>query len=496
MIATRPTIFLALLLLCSMARAQSIQLFRYNSQFYLKDLSTGITRCADPTQVTLSFYPKYIRIEFGQMPYEVTPEKLLDVNGNPYGTTLNAAISAWKAAYITNDTPTVSTAPISSSIVNWPVVTSMSGSVTATISNPATDYSTSALQGAGNATLGSIDNKTPVLGQTTGAGSVPVVIASNQSPVPVSVSAVPLASGAATDRTLPTAPFSVRLSDGNSFATPVNIRPLTTADVVTANQGGAWNVGLGAGTNNIGNVNQTPAVRGYAAISDGANTMPTMDAATRAGFFKLTDGTNNMAVKPASAPAVAGDPAAVVTYSPNGIAVPINQTQKAGTAISLGNGVTATNTERVTLSSDGPGFVAATGGTGVTQAMQIAGRFNATLPTLTSGQSAQAQVDANGRLYVILTPVRSAAVQSTLSITVGGTAQVALAANVNRNGWEIHNSSTGPLYFSIGGTAVVGLGYLLPSGGYYRQMEGAVVATSAISIIGATLGQTFTVTTY
>lgn len=49
--------------------------------------------------------------------------------------------------------------------------------------------STSALQTTGNISLSSIDSKTPALGQATMAVSVPVVIASNQSTIPVSVAA-------------------------------------------------------------------------------------------------------------------------------------------------------------------------------------------------------------------------------------------------------------------------------------------------------------------
>lgn len=58
---------------------------------------------------------------------------------------------------------------------------------------------TSALQGTGNTSLSSIDTKTPSLGQALMAASTPVTIASNQTTVPVSLSSVPLATGAATE---------------------------------------------------------------------------------------------------------------------------------------------------------------------------------------------------------------------------------------------------------------------------------------------------------
>jgi hypothetical protein len=56
---------------------------------------------------------------------------------------------------------------------------------------------------------------------------------------------------------------------------------------------------------------------GFQKITDGTNTMPTMDAAGRKGFTAVTDGTNTAAVKAASTPAALTDPALVVAISPN-----------------------------------------------------------------------------------------------------------------------------------------------------------------------------------
>lgn len=55
---------------------------------------------------------------------------------------------------------------------------------------------------AAETSLASIDGKLNSLGQKVMTGSVPVVIASNQSAVPVSVSSLPLPTGAATEATL------------------------------------------------------------------------------------------------------------------------------------------------------------------------------------------------------------------------------------------------------------------------------------------------------
>lgn len=60
-------------------------------------------------------------------------------------------------------------------------------------------------------------------------------------------------------------------------------------------------------------------------VTDGTNTLPTMDAVGRAGFQKITDGTNGpVAIKPASTAAVATDPALVVAISPNNPIVATN----------------------------------------------------------------------------------------------------------------------------------------------------------------------------
>ncbi len=62
--------------------------------------------------------------------------------------------------------------------------------VSGTVSLP-TGAATLVAQGTGNTSLASIDTKVPALGQAVMASSVPVVIASNQSTVPVSLASVP-----------------------------------------------------------------------------------------------------------------------------------------------------------------------------------------------------------------------------------------------------------------------------------------------------------------
>ena len=83
------------------------------------------------------------------------------------------------------------------------------------------------------------------------------------------------------------------------------------------------------------------------------------------------------------------------------------------------------------------------------------------------------------------------------TITLGGTAQTFSAARAGnpRKGWSIYNSSAGNLYVNdIGGTASVsdGLSYTVVSGALLAINPQALesVSQSAISIVGATTGQT------
>jgi hypothetical protein len=66
-------------------------------------------------------------------------------------------------------------------------------------------------------------------------------------------------------------------------------------------------------------------------VTDGTNSMPTMDVAARSGFMRVTDATNTAAVKAASTAAVAADPALVVSLSPNS---PVQATIEPGYGVS------------------------------------------------------------------------------------------------------------------------------------------------------------------
>lgn len=106
---------------------------------------------------------------------------LVDENKNyagPGSGTSSATANPNGQATSANSSPVViasdqSTVPVSASTLPLP-----------------TGASTSALQGTGNTFLASIDGKVPAKGQTTAANSTPVVLASDQTAIPVATHAV------------------------------------------------------------------------------------------------------------------------------------------------------------------------------------------------------------------------------------------------------------------------------------------------------------------
>lgn len=79
------------------------------------------------------------------------------------------------------------------------------------------------------------------------------------------------------------------------------------------------------------------------------------------------------------------------------------------------------------------------------------------------------------------------------TITTGGQKQQLMAANANRRSWLIQNNSTGDLWINeIGADAVLSQPSINIPPGAYVTSESSYCSPSAISIIGATTGQTFT----
>ena len=93
----------------------------------------------------------------------------------------------------------------------------------------------------------------------------------------------------------------------------------------------------------------------------------------------------------------------------------------------------------------------------------------------------------------IYVPANTSIVSKSGTITTGGTAQQLMAANTARKGWSIRNNSTGSLWFNeLGSTAIIGQPSFEVKAGEYFEAPIGGSSESAISIIGATTGQSFT----
>lgn len=183
-------------------------------------------------------------------------------------------------------------------------------------------------------------------------------------------------------------------------------------------------------------------------VTDGTNTMPTMDVAARAGFQKVTDGTNTAAVKAASTAAVATDPALVVAVSPNNtVAV-----KGAGTAGSPDTNVVTVqgiaSGTAIPVSSTYANFQAtvrgpdASGAAPTQNPIVIAGLD-------ASGNVKRPLVDAQGQLQAGITsatPAQSSVAGSATSVQL-------LASNTARKGCTIFNDSASILFVRLGTTA-------------------------------------------
>lgn len=99
-----------------------------------------------------------------------------------------------------------------------------------------TGAATASLQSAGNAVLAQILLDTPPLGQATMANSSPVVIASNQSAIPVTLASSPLPTGAATAANQATEIASLSSIDGKTPALGQAVAASSVPVVLTAAQ--------------------------------------------------------------------------------------------------------------------------------------------------------------------------------------------------------------------------------------------------------------------
>lgn len=179
------------------------------------------------------------------------------------------------------------------------------------VSTPVTDLATSAKQDTGNTSLGSLDTKTPALGQALAAASRPVVLTASQ----LSTLTPPSNTGYALDASLTTIDTDIKS-----------------------------NITLHAGTNLIGKVGidqTTPGTTNLVAL--------TAETTKAIGVTRTADGSGNLLTSTTNA--------LDVNLKSSGLSnLSTNTAQINGVTPLMGNGVTGTGSQRVTIASDNTAF--------------------------------------------------------------------------------------------------------------------------------------------
>lgn len=299
--------------------------------------------------------------------------------------------------------------------------------VSGTVSLP-TGASTSALQTTGNTSLSSIDGKTPALGQTTMAGSVPVAIASNQSAVPVSGT-------------------------------------VTATGTVTANQGtpastaNRWPVQMTDGTD-LAQVSAAGAVL----VDGSATTQPV------SGTVTANAGTGTFAVSAASLPL------------PSGAATASNQTTLGAQTTRINDG---TDTALITAAG-----ALVVDGSGSTQPVSGTVTANAGTGTFTVGQATAANLRAQTSAEGATGSAVPANATHIGARDTAGTLRPVLATDVDTSGSAIYAQGVvlvgpsfgAPLTSSIEATAIPGT----QSGLVTREVKKTATSVVGTSVTCAT----------
>lgn len=168
----------------------------------------------------------------------------------------------------------------------------------------------------------------------SGASSGLVTIQGNASGTPVPVSGTVTATNASVSATGSTPPAS---------ATYAGASVTTAAPTYTTGQMSALSLTT-SGSLRVDGSGSTQPVSGTVTANIGTTNGLTLDATITGGTqrTKITDGTNNAAVKAASTAPVAADPALVVAISPNSTLSVISDKSTTGTITSVANAITST----------------------------------------------------------------------------------------------------------------------------------------------------------
>jgi hypothetical protein len=432
----------------------------------------------------------------------------IDTASSPVSISFNIWFNA-STAVILSAAPTAGNYATSATTQVSGSVSVSSGTVTA---NAGTNLNTSSLALESGGNLASLNTKTPALGQATMTNSRPVVIASNQSSIPVSGTfyqatqpvsgSVSVSSGTVTANAgtnLNTSSLALE-SGGNlagingklpnlgiaakAYSVPVNIASDQTVPV-SGSIGISSLPAIPAGTNAIGSitntsfvVSQTTAGNLNATVVQGSasNLNATVVQGTASNLKAtalVSDGTNTAAVKAASTAALAADPALVVSVSPN---TPIKLDAGTNAIGSITNSAftanqsTAASLKATALVSDGTN-------TAAVKAASTAAV--ATDPALVVAVSPNNTVSVSGS---------TVAITEYITALAAGTASTLFSSNTNRKYLAVQNTSQYPMYLRIGNSAAIGTGfYLAPYGGSYIA-DGFSVPNGSVSLICASVG--------
>jgi hypothetical protein len=286
-----------------------------------------------------------------------------------------------------------------------------------------TGAATSALQTTGNSSLSSIDTKTPALGQTTMANSQPVVIASNQSAVPVS--------GPLTDTQLRA--IAVPVSDGGGSLTVDG--PLTDAQLRAA----AVPVSAASLPLPTGAATSALQTTGNTSVGNIDTKTPALGQATMAASTPVVIANNQSAV-PVSGP--------LTDTQLRATAVPISD---GGSSVTVDGPLTDTQLRATAVPVSASALPLPTGA--ATSALQTIG--NSSLSSLDTKLPDKGQgTMANSTPVAIASDQNKAANTATLANVAGSASSVTLlAANTSRIIATIFNDSAAILYVKFGTTA-------------------------------------------
>lgn len=344
--------------------------------------------------------------------------------------------------------------PVSGTVATGGLTDTQLRAVAVPVSNSSlplpTGASTSALQTTGNTSVGSIDTKTPALGQALAGASVPVVLTAAQVTTLTPLASVgvnnfpalqPVSDNAGSltvDAPVAT-PVFVRLSDG---AAAIATLPVSLATLPALTAGAAVIGALTANQSvNVAQINGVTPLMGNGVTGTGSQrvTIASDNTAIPIANPSNLDVALSTRLKPA-------DTLVGVTT----VATVTNLAQLAGAAIAMNTGTRSAGTQRVTIATD--------------DVVPVSGTVTVNIAASQSVTTARSTLGAR-------TSVTAAAVDTSL-----------LAANTSRFGATVYNDTDKSLYLALGTAAASTSSFtvIVLAAGYYETPFGYTGAIRGI----------------